>query len=520
VNIGDLPRMNAGRTPGKVALTDARGTTTYADLDARSNALANALLALGVEPRTNVAVLLTNRADHVETLFALARLGTPGVPMDPKWRSREIAAAFGFFDVTAVVAESSVAAELGRALADCPGWSGPVVWVGEPLPTGVARSHAYESLIAGAPTRPPAVAVHPDDVFLIMITSGTTGFPKGCLVTHQKYIYSCLNHGLDRGVGADDRELTATPLCFNSGRSSVFGHLFFGGSIILRDRFEPEEGLATIERERVTYLAIAPVQADRLLQSPHVERYDLSSLRCLRKAGSPFHRKTLEGLITRVTPHVYQSYASTDAGTVTMLLPHEQLSHFGSSGRRIWAAEALIVDEAGEPVPPGEMGEIVCRGPLVCAGYYKNPEANAASYRDGWLLTGDLGRFDEEGYLHVVGRRKHMIKSGSISIYPDEVQQALQSHPQVFEAAVIGVPSAEWGEAVTAVVTLQPGATLEADELIAYCKTQLAAYKAPKQVEFVAELPHTELGKVATEVVRARFASGQATGDAPDPSQP
>src|SRR5439155_12601643 len=163
MNIGDLPRMNAGRAPRKVALTDARGTTTYADLEARANALANGLLGLGVQPGSNVAVLMNNRAEHVETLFALAKLGTPGVPMDPKWRSREIAAAFGFFDVAAVVADASVAQELGRALGELPDFGGPVVWVGEPLPAGVARSHAYESLIAGAPTVAPDVVVHPDD---------------------------------------------------------------------------------------------------------------------------------------------------------------------------------------------------------------------------------------------------------------------------------------------------------------------------------------------------------------------
>ena len=505
VHMGDVLRMSAHREPRKIAIRDDRGATTYPDLDARTNSLANALLEVGVQPRTNVAVLMGNRTEHVEAMFALAKIAAVAVPMDPKWRSREMSGAFSFFDIAAVIAEISIAPELLRALDALPDLNGPIVWVGGAPPTEERRHYAYESLInLGAATQPD-VAVSPADLFLLSITSGTTGFPKGCQVTHQKYLYSCFNHAVGRHVGPDDLELVATPICFNSGRSSLISHLFFGGGILLPERFDVEEALPVIEREGVTYLAVAPVQADRLLQSPNVDRYDTSSLRCLRKAGSPFHRRTLEGLIARVTPYIYQSYASTDAGSVTVLPPEEQLSHFGSAGRRIWAAEAEIWDEEGRPLPPGELGEIVCRGPLVCDGYYKNPEATAASFRNGWFLSGDLGRFDEDGYLYVVGRRKHMIKSGSISIFPDEVQFALQTHPQVFEAGVVGVPDPEWGEAVVAMVSPLPGETLDPQDLIAYCKTQLASYKAPKRVEIVDALPHTELGKIATEAVRQQF---------------
>jgi acyl-CoA synthetase (AMP-forming)/AMP-acid ligase II len=518
MHMGDVLRMSAGREPHKIAVRDARGGTTYADLDARTNAVANALLEIGVEPRTNVAVLMSNRTEHVEAMFGLAKIAATAVPMDPKWRSREMQAAFAFFDITAVIAETTIAEDLLRALDALPTFRGPVVWVGEPLPTEERRHYGYEGLMARGATTQPTVDVQPSDLFLLSITSGTTGFPKGCQVSHAKYIFSCLNHAIGRSMGADDLELVATPICFNSGRSSLIGHLFFGGSVILPERFDVEEALPIIERERVTYLAVAPVQADRLLQSPNLDRYDTSSLRCLRKAGSPFHRRTLEALIEHVTPYIYQSYASTDAGSVTLLGPDEQLTHYGTAGRRIWAAEAQIWDEQGRPLPPGELGEIVCRGPLVCDGYYKNPEATAASFRDGWFLTGDLGRFDDEGYLSVVGRRKHMIKSGSISIFPDEVQFALQTHPRVFEAGVVGVPDPEWGEAVVAMVSPLPGETLDPQDLIAYCKSQLASYKAPKRVEIVDALPHTELGKIATEAVRQQFLKLlEASGDAAAP---
>jgi acyl-CoA synthetase (AMP-forming)/AMP-acid ligase II len=210
-------------------------------------------------------------------------------------------------------------------------------------------------------------------------------------------------------------------------------------------------------------------------------------------------------LIRLVTPNIYQSYASTDAGSVSLLLPEDQTRKMGSSGKLIWAAESIITNDAGEPLPARSVGEIVCRGPLVCAGYYKNPEANNASFRDGWFLTGDLGYFDEEGYLYVVGRKKNVIKSGSVSIFPEEIQEVLQGHRKIKEAAVVGINHPKWGEAVVAVVSLLAGQQASEQELIEYCRSQLASYKAPKAVQFLKDLPHTELGKIATEQIRARF---------------
>ena len=271
------------------------------------------------------------------------------------------------------------------------------------------------------------------------------------------------------------------------------------------ERFDPVDVLETIQRDRVTYIALAPVAADRLLDAAAARAYDTSSLRHLRKAGSPFHPRTVDGLIQFITPNIYQSYASTDAGTVSLLLPEEQIHKRGSSGKLIWAAESMIVNDAGEPVPTGSLGEIVCRGPLVCAGYYKNLQANQTSFRNGWFLTGDLGYFDEDGYLYVVGRKKNVIKSGSISIFPEEIQDVLQVHPKVKEAAVVGVQHREWGEAVIAVISLASGQQSSEQEVIEYCRSRLAPYKAPKAVRFLQDLPHTELGKIAIEEIRTRF---------------
>jgi len=505
MNMGDILPTNARRTPGKVAVRDAHGSLTYADLNTRTNCLANALGELGTLPRTNVAILVGNRIEHIESILAVAKIGAVSVPMDTKWKARELSGAISFFDITAIIVESAMAAELALALHDLPYFSGPLVWIGTPPPDFNPPSYGYEELIVKSAATRPDVAVSSEDTFLIMITSGTTGFPKGCLISHQEYIYRSLNQAIGRGVGPQDIELAVVPICFNSGRGSVLAHLFFGATIILKEKFDPEDTLATIEREKVTYIALAPVQCDRILQSPHVDSYDTSSLLCLRKAGSPLSRRTVEGLIEHVTPNIYQSYSSTDSGSLSLLCPSEQLTKYGSSGRLIWAAEAQIIDDEGQPLPPGVVGEIICRGPLTCKGYYNNPQANATNFRDGWLLTGDLGRFDEDGYLYIVGRKKNVIKSGSISIFPDEIQEVLQNHPCIFEVAVFGVPDAEWGEAVTAVVSLRPGEALNGEDIIGYCKARLAAYKAPKFVMIEDSLPHTELGKVAVEQVKDRL---------------
>ena len=520
MNMGDAIRRNALKFPRKLAVQNERKQLNYAELNTRVNSLANSLLGIGLKKGDNIAVLLGNCTEHIEVLFAAAKSGLVGVPIDPKWRGQEIATAIKFFDIAAIVLERAAGPALADALSRVE-FKGPVLWVGSHSDDGSAmvREHAYEDLAARGNSREPDVQVASTDLFLIMITSGTTAFPKGCLSTHERYVLTCMNHGLGgRGFSSEDIELLVSPLCFNSGRSSALGHLFWGASVILNERFDPINTLETIQDERVTYIALAPVMADRLLEVPNLNHYDISSLRHLRKVGSPLHPRTVKGLIQRLTPNVFQSYASTDAGTVSLLLPEDQIRKSGSAGKLIWAAEAVISDEAGNSLPTGEVGEIICRGPLVCAGYYKNPRANEASFRDGWFLTGDLGRFDEEGFLYVVGRNKNMIKSGSISISPEEVQDVLQSHPKVREAAVVGVPHEVWGEAVLAVISLAAGQTATERELMNYCRSRTASYKVPKAIHFLRELPHTELGKVATKVIRSRFLQTFTRGDPPDMS--
>jgi len=241
---------------------------------------------------------------------------------------------------------------------------------------------------------------------------------------------------------------------------------------------------------------------ERMLHVLESEKYDTSSLRCLAITGGKVHPSVLEDLKKKITPNIYRTYASTDSGQMAISKPGDMDAKPNAAGRPVWCVELRIVDDNNNPLPVNEVSEIICQSPLATHGYYKNPEATNASFRDGWFYTGDLGYFDEEGYLFVVGRKKDMVKSGGISVYPLEIESVLYGHADVLEAAVIGIPDPQWGEAVKAVIVLKTGAKIRGEDLIQFCKERLAGYKVPKSVDIVASLPHTEIGKVNKVKVR------------------
>jgi long-chain acyl-CoA synthetase len=354
----------------------------------------------------------------------------------------------------------------------------------------------YGGLLDGQPVDEPAVRVDEDDPFAVLLTSGTTGFPKGCLATHRTFVFHCINNAIEKGLGAHDTAILSSPIYFNAGRSFTLGIVYFGGTMILHERFDAEEVLKTIEREKVTYIGAVPTMCERMLHVLESTKYDTSTLRCLAITGGKVHPTVLETLKNNLTPNVYRTYASTDSGQMAISKPADMDAKPDAAGRPVWCVDLRIVDDDGKPVKVGDLGEIICQSPLAAQGYYRNLEATNAAFLNGWFYTGDLGYFDEEGFLFVVGRKKDMVKSGGISIYPLEIESVIYSHPAILEAAVIGVPDSEWGEAAKAVVVIKPDANILAEELLGFCKERLSAYKVRKSVEFRASLPHTEVGKV------------------------
>jgi acyl-CoA synthetase (AMP-forming)/AMP-acid ligase II len=486
--MGDGLRRSAGKFPLKIAAQDRYRQISYGDLNARVNQLARGLLRLGLRKGDAVAVSVGNRIEHLEIIFAAAKIGALAIPLDIKWKALELASVLSAFEPRFIVLQEDCAEEFAKARS--------LKELSFIKPVSLSADRSYGGVMTGQSADEPNVDVNEDDPFVIMLTSGTTGFPKGCLTTHRTFVFHCINNAIEKGLGAHDKALLSSPIYFNAGRSFTLGIVYFGGTIILHERFEAEQALRTIESEKVTYVGAVPTMCERMLHVLEARKYDTSSLRCLAITGGKVHPAVLERLKREITPNIYRTYASTDSGQMAIAKPNDIHAKPSSAGRPVWCVDLRIVDDDSRPVAVGGVGEIICQSSLATHGYYKNPQATEASFRDGWFYTGDLGYFDEEGFLFVAGRKKDMVKSGGISIYPLEIESVIYSHPDILEAAVIGMPDPEWGEAVKAIVVLKPGAKMSDEAFIGFCKERLAAYKVPKSVEFRASLPHTEIGKL------------------------
>ncbi|HEY1267309.1 MAG TPA: AMP-binding protein [Candidatus Binatia bacterium] len=494
--IGDALRRNAYKYSVKPAVRDAARVLTYRELNERVNRLAHGLLAAGLRKGAAAALLVGNRIEHLEILFALAKIGVVAIPLDVKWRALEIGSTLSFLEPDAVFLDEDCRGEFEAARKEREL---------DRVQPFIVGTKSFEALLENSSPDEPGAAVAEDDPFVVMITSGTTGFPKGCITSHRTYVFHCINNAIEKGLGAHDVALLSSPIYFSHGRSFTIATLYFGGTVIIHSRFDPLQVLQTVEREKITYLGTVPTMCERLLQVPGVETFDTSSIRCLSITGGKVHPPVLEKLRQTITPNIYRTYAATDCGQMAISKPADIATKPASAGRPVWCTELRIVDEGEKPVALGEVGEILTNSPLATQGYYKNTAATEASFRDGWFHTGDLGYFDEDGYLYVVGRKKDMVKSGGISVYPLEIETVLYHHPEVLEAAVIGLPDPEWGEAVTAVIVPRSGAVLDGNEVIQFCKERLASYKVPKAVQIVDTLPHTDLGKVAKERLKQMF---------------
>lgn len=492
MNIGDAIPRNAQHFPNKPAIRDRRLSLTFSQLHERTNRLGNYLLAHGIVPGDIVALSCGNRSEHLEVLFALARIGAVIVPFDYNWSTREREAMLDFYEPKACILEARKET-LGATgeFVDRVGVHRTVLIDAEG--DGAAR---YQEIMASASDEDPAVQVDGKDLYLIMTTSGTTGFPKGCMIDHETYALRSVNNAIHRAFHRDTRALLTLPLQFNAGRGSTVGVLFIGGTVWIHERFDEAAFLRTIQEERINYTVMVPTQIERLLRFPDLERFDTGSLEYIGVTGGHLRPELVQGMTEKVCRNLSQAYASTDCGQITMLTPADVAAHGETVGKPVWSALVGVLDEQGNALPLGSEGEICVRSPLVIQGYYKNPEATEEFLRGGWCHTGDMGYLDKEGYLWLSGRKKNMIKSGGISIFPEEIEDALAQHDLVAEAAVVGIESAEWGEAVKALVVLERGAELDADSLIAFCKQTLAPYKAPKVIEFVDSIPRTGLGKI------------------------
>ena len=491
--IGEALPRNAQHFPNKPAIVDKNKSITHLELHRRTNRLGNYLVKQGIRKGERVAVSCGSRSEHFEMLFGIAKIGAIAVPFDYNWSAEECAAMVKFFEPSAFVLECRDETRGLFALASEHLDADKLLAIDSPKATG---NTPYEQALASVSAEDPEIAVDGRDLFLIMITSGTTGFPKGCQINHETYALRSINNAITKGLSDEERALIALPLHFNAARGSMMGMLYLGGTVFVQERFHEEKFLSTIQNERITYTMLVPTLCHRLLRYPDLAKFNKSTLRYLGITGGHLSREVASKVMERICPHLYEAYASTDCGQITIIGPEDRNVSAESVGRPIWCVLLKIAGEDQQELPRGQEGEICVRTPLAIQGYHNNAQATEEFFSGGWCHTGDIGFYDDKGYLTVSGRKKNMIKSGGISVFPDEIEDVLRKHPHVADVAVIGFKSAEWGEAVKAFVVLNAGADCDADSLIAFCKTSLASYKAPKIVEFVDNLPRTGLGKI------------------------
>lgn len=496
LNIGGLVAYHARYRPQAPALSFGGQWLSWQQLDQRVDRLAHALAGAGVGHGDRVVTVLANCLELIDVYWACARIGAVAVPLSP------LLMASGLRTLLADAAPAAVfcsPATEAATLEACAGLSCMRVC------TGVA----YDAFVRHEPAAPMSAAVAADDLYNIMYTSGTTGLPKGIALTHRiRSHYGTLLANAWR-MHAHSVVLHTGALVFNGAFVTLMPALMTGAAYILHPQFDAAAFVETVERERVTHTMLVPSQLAAVLDLPGFDPARLASLEVLISLGAPLPLAHKERLETMLPARLHELYGLTE-GFVTILDRADATRKRGSVGIPPPFFALRIVDDEGEPVAPGEVGEIAGQGPFLMPGYYKQPELTAQALRGGWLMTGDLGRVDDDGFLYLVDRKKDMIDSGGVKVYPHDIEEVIARHPLVAEAVVFGVPDEKWGETPVAAVQLRPGALLAAEDLREWINERVGArYQRVSQVLLLDTLPRSVAGKILKRVLRDPFWAGR-----------
>ncbi|RVU15898.1 AMP-dependent synthetase [Streptomyces antnestii] len=512
MNLGRYVRRTAGHHPDAEALVCGPVRLTYAELDDQSDRLAAALRRLGLDRGDRVATLAANRAELVVTEAALYKAGLTRAPINARLGTGEVNQLLTESDAQVLLTD---AAHLEAARAAVPG-TGVKSVLGYDGPSDLGPGYA-ETLAATA-AEPVEVDCSETDIAVLHFTSGSTGRLKAAIQTYGNRLALLRKSVMSPAtrIGPGDRQILAGPVTHASGMP-LLGIFFAGGCAVVLPRWDAEEFLATIQRERATHAFVVPTMVNTVLALPTARDYDVSSLRQLIYGAAPMSPARIRAAWELFGPVLSQGFGCGETTSGVLFLStedHRRAIEDGdeelllSCGRPLAEAEVRIVDERGTPVADGEIGEIAVRGPDVVPGYYNAQDLTAESFRDGWFHTGDLARRRSDGYVFIVDRKKDMIISGGFNIYAVEVESVLHQHPDVYEAAVVGVPDEQWGEAVKAVVVPRAGAVLDEAEVVDFCAERLARMKKPRSVDVVDALPHNPNGKIDRRAIRERYWTG------------
>ena len=502
--------------PDREAIVFEGRRFTFEQLQERVNRLANALSDLGVGRGDRVAIMQVNCNEMVETYFAAAKLDAVFVPLNFRARGDEVAYVLNaaepavlfvggrYTDLIKSVRNQIIPPNYVASIEDRTG--------GEWL--------FYEDLIeSSSPDEIHFPEGDDEDTTVLMFTAGTTGVPKGVMLTHQSFTSYMLSSVSPPDPDEEERNLLSVPLYHIAGMQAVMAAVYGGRTLLISRQFEPLEWMNMVQQEKANRSMMVPTMLKQLMDHPQFHEFDLSSLQVITYGAAPMPLEVIKRAIREFPQARFiNAFGQTEtASTITMLPPEDhilegsdeevdkKLKRLTSIGKPLEDVEVSIVDEDGKPVVLSETGEIVARGPRIMKGYWGQQEATVSAIRGGWLYTGDLGYQDEDGYIYLAGRAKDFIKRGGEMISPEEVERALMSHPGVEDAAVIGIPDMDWGERVMAVTVRTASGTLTEEELIEYCRQRLASFKKPESVVFVDELPRNSLGKVLKRTLREEY---------------
>ncbi len=499
--------------PQNVAAICQGQRRSYAELKARAGKLASGLKRLGLKPGDRVAFLMLNCHRFLEVVFACFEMGAVIVPLNTRLTADEVTFIINDAECTALITDETLQPLVAS-------FREQVAGVRYFIAMGGTEGFInYEDVFDPELPPPIPLEVSEDELVGLFYTSGTTGLPKGVMLSHRNLWMNAMHTLAIRPMEENAIFLHVAPMFHLADFPAIINVTLNGGAHAILSKFDPKAVLETIERERVTSTMMVPTMINFLISHPDVGKHDLSSLQRLTYGASPMPVDVLKrAMKTLPNCEFGQGYGQSESSPLLTVLLHEDhitegpqhlTRRLASCGRPVIGVEVEVVDENDQVVKPGQVGEIIARGPNVMLGYWKRPEETAAALRGGWLRTGDMATVDEDGYIYIVDRKKDMIITGGENVYSTEVENVIYTHKAVREAAVIGVPDQKWGEAVKAIVTVKPGASLTEQELIDYCAARLANYKVPKSVEIVAgELPKSGTGKILKKELREKYWQG------------
>jgi fatty-acyl-CoA synthase len=511
-NIGFTLSRTSRRYGDKVAIVFKNRKITYRQLNARINRLANALTGIGLKKGMKVALALSNSNEFVESIYASFKIGSVVVPINTRLTVQEIHSLIDHSDTSFLICEKSFLQKIEKTLdqnrkVKC------IIVISDEAEAGFLN---YESLLEkAAPEEPRGIEVRETDEACIIYTAGTMGKAKGVVLTHRNLLWNAVNYSICQLTSPDDISLYVFPFYHIGAMGTYIAHAFVGAEVNLKEKVDIEDCLETIEREGINRWSAVPTIYANVCKFPQIHKYNLNSISKLCSGGAPMSLD-LKNRLMELFPNagLFDSYGQTEsAGAITILSPKDALKKVDSVGLPCPTQEIRIVNENGEDLPQDNVGELLYDGYTRMSGYYKDPEATQEVMNGVWIRSGDLAKVDEEGYVYIVDRKKDMIITGGENVYSREIEDTVIKFPNIAEVAVVGLPDPKWGEMVTAVIVPATGTHIDGEEIIEFCKNQIASYKCPKKIILAESLPKNAVGKILKKELKRFYTESGKKGD-------